>query len=265
LPESELNKRLETAVKAALAGGRYLAESLGEHHAIDFKGEVNLVTEADRRSEQMIYDIIRAAFPDDQFLAEEGTSSKGDSGVVWIVDPLDGTTNFAHGLPHFCVSIAVAMDDEPKAACIFNPNLNECFTAIEGRGAFLNQKRIRVSKTAALGDSLLATGFPYDIRRTDDDNMANFVRFYKSSQGVRRAGSAALDLAYVACGRFDGFWEHKLSAWDIAAGMLLVSEAGGRISDFDGDRAGIFKGEILASNGLLHPEMLAILKLRRQF
>ncbi len=262
MPEGDLRRRLETATKAARAGGRYLIESLTEHHAIDFKGEVNLVTEADRRSERMIFDIISSAFPDDQFLAEEGTSSEGRSGYIWIVDPLDGTTNFAHGLPHFCVSIAVAQGNELKAACIFNPNLDECFTAVAGEGAFLNQKSIGVSAIAKLSDSLLATGFPYDIRRTDDDNLANFARFYKSSQGVRRAGSAALDLAYVACGRFDGFWEHKLSAWDIAAGMLLVTEAGGRLSDFDGNRSSIHKGEIVASNGLIHQEMLEVLKLR---
>lgn len=257
--ENNIHSRLEIAMKAAKASGEYLVNSLTESHSIDFKGEVDLVTEADRHSENIIHNIVRDAFPDDNFLAEEGTSNTGLSQYIWIVDPLDGTTNYAHGLPHFCVSIAIAQGNQPVAACIFNPNLRELFSAAKGKGAYLGNKRISVSKTDKLDISLLATGFPYDIRRSDDDNLENFARFYKRTQGVRRAGSAALDLAYVACGRFDGFWEYKLSPWDIAAGILLVEEANGQITDFSGQPANIFKGEILASNGLLHESMLEIL------
>lgn len=264
----EYTKRLILAEHAARQAGKYLLEVLPEKRDINKKGTVNLVTEADRHSEKLIHKIITDAYPDDRFLAEEGTKSKfakqGASELTWVVDPLDGTTNYAHRFPIFCVSIAIVKEDIPQIGCIYNPTLNECFTAQKGKGAFLNGKPVRVSTTENLNDSLLATGFPYDIRESDDDNLDNFAMFYKKAQAVRRAGSAALDLAYLACGRFDGFWEFKLFAWDIAAGIVIVKEAGGRVSQFNGEPVDIFKGEILASNGLIHSQMQELLEKARR-
>lgn len=261
-------KRLITAEHAARQAGKYLLEVLPEKRDIDKKGTTNLVTEADRHSEKLIHEIITEHFPEDEFLAEEGTKSRSDkkngSEFTWIVDPLDGTTNYAHRFPIFCVSIAIVKEGIPNIGCIYNPILNECFTAQKGKGAFLNGKPIRISTTQKLIDSLLATGFPYDIRESDDDNLDNFAMFYKKAQAVRRAGSAALDLAYLACGRFDGFWEFKLSAWDIAAGIIIVKEAGGKVSQFNGEPVDIFKGEILASNGLIHSQMQELLEKARK-
>ncbi|OQX92026.1 MAG: hypothetical protein B6D58_05090 [candidate division Zixibacteria bacterium 4484_95] len=264
----EYIKRLITAEHAARQAGKYLIEVLPEKRDIDKKGIINLVTEVDRNSEKLIHEIITGHFPEDGFLAEEGTKSspdkKGGSEFTWIVDPLDGTTNYAHRLPIFCVSIAIVKKGIPCVGCIYNPVLDECFTAQKEKGAFLNGKPIRVSTTDKLIDSLLATGFPYDIRESDDDNLDNFAMFYKKAQAVRRAGSAALDIAYLACGRFDGFWEFKLSSWDIAAGIVIVEEAGGVVSKFNGEPVDIFKGEILASNGLIHSQMLKILEMTKK-
>jgi len=251
---------LIVAEKAARQAGRFLAERFHGSLKIEKKGQVNLVTDADRRSEDLIRKIISEEFPDHQFIAEEGTELKRDSEYKWLVDPLDGTTNYAHGLPVYCVSIALLKKSEIITACIYNPNLDECFKAEHGGGAFLNGERIAVSKTESLDDSLLATGFPYDIRESDDDNLKEFTAFYKKARAVRRAGAAALDLAYVACGRFDGFWEFKLAPWDIAAGILLVREAGGKISSWMGEKCDFFKGEVLASNGLIHERMVEVLR-----
>lgn len=251
---------LKIAKHAAREAGRLVLELRKSERTVEKKGKVDLVTDADRRSEQLIREIIESNFPDHSFIAEEGTEAEGDSEYLWLVDPLDGTTNYAHGLPIYCVSIGLLKKDKIIAGCIYNPNLDECFTAEAGKGAFLNGKPIHVSKTESLDDSLLATGFPYDIRETEDDNLKEFTAFYKKAQAVRRAGAAALDLAYVACGRFDGFWEFKLSPWDIAAGILLVEEAGGRATSYSGDRYDIYEGELVASNGLIHGEMVGILK-----
>ena len=177
-----------------------------------------------------------------------------------MVDPLDGTTNYAHGFSVYCVSIALLKNGKIILGCIYNPTLDECFSAEAGRGAFLNGLSISVSKTDNLDDSFLATGFPYDIRESDDDNLAEFSAFVKSSLAVRRAGSAALDLAYLACGRFDGFWEFKLAPWDIAAGILIIEEAGGKVTSYSGGKYDIYKGEVLASNGLIHEQMTEILR-----
>lgn len=257
----DYSKRLLIAKQAALEAGRYILKSMPEKHQIDKKGAVNLVTETDRGAEKIIHEIITAAFPEDRFIAEEGSSNAGGSGLVWYVDPLDGTTNFAHRLPHYCVSIGLVESGTPVAGCVYNPNLDECFAAARGQGAFLNDKPIYVSQIDNLTDSLLATGFPYDLRDSSEDNLVNFALFYKRCQAVRRAGAAALDLAYVACGRFDGFWEFKLQGWDIAAGIILVREAGGRVSNFSGNPVEITKGEVLASNGKIHTLMVETLKL----
>ena len=253
--------RLIIAIQAARKAGNYLLEALPNKRNITKKGVVDIVTEADRQAEKIIYEIISKTYPDDQFLAEEGTADGGDSDLTWVVDPLDGTTNYAHRFPVFCVSIALVEKGIPQVGCIYNPNLDECFTAHRGEGAFLNREPIHVSANDQLINSLLATGFPYDIRESDQDNMNNFYTFYKKgAQAVRRAGSAALDLAYTACGRFDGFWEMKLHAWDIAAGILLVEEAGGKVTNFSGGPVDLFKGEVLASNGNIHVTMQKVLE-----
>jgi myo-inositol-1(or 4)-monophosphatase len=260
----DYSPRLKTAEIAARQAGEYLLKVLPDKRQIDKKGVVNLVTEADRGSEKLIHEIISQAFPGDRFLSEEGTKTPGQSELIWLVDPLDGTTNYAHRLPHFCISIGLVESGVPVVGCIYNPSLNECFTAQKDGGAFLNCEPVHVSSTGELTDALLATGFPYDVRETDDDNLVNFAMFYKKAQAVRRAGAAALDLAHVACGRFDGFWEFKLSGWDIAAGILLVREASGMVSDFSGGQVDIFKGEVVASNGIVHEQIIRTLRKARQ-
>jgi len=251
---------VDIAVKAAKDAGSLLLDMRDSNLTIEKKGMVDLVTNADRASEKLIREVIDSNFPSHQFVAEEGTLAKSESEYKWLVDPLDGTTNYAHGFPVWCIAIGLLKGSEIIAGCIYNPNLDECFTAEKGKGAFLNGKPIHVSETAKLDDALLATGFPYDIRTSGDDNLKEFTAFYKKAQAVRRAGAAALDLAYVACGRLDGFWEFKLSPWDIAAGILLIEEAGGKASTYFGGPYDIFKGELLASNGLIHTEMSAILQ-----
>ncbi len=254
-----MNEYLAVAEKAARTAGDYLSKKFHDSLEIEKKGDINLVTDADRESERIIKKIIMSEFPYHRLLAEEGEKSVTNSEYFWLVDPLDGTTNYAHGFPVYCVSIALLKNGQIIAGCIFNPILDECFAAIKGKGAYLNGRPIKVSNEAELGESLLATGFPYDIRESDDDNIKEFTAFAKSARAVRRAGSAALDLAYVACGRFDGFWEFKLSPWDLAAGILMVSEAGGKVTSFKGGNYDIFTGETLASNGRIHSQMRNIL------
>jgi myo-inositol-1(or 4)-monophosphatase len=255
-----MNEFAVIAEKAARAAGEYLLSKFRTSFRIEKKGEIDLVTEVDRESELMIRDIILNEFPDHRFMAEEGQRATSDSKFLWIVDPLDGTTNYAHGFPVFCVSIALLENGSICAGCIFNPILDECFTAVKGKGAYINNNPIKVSSTSRLTDSLLATGFPYDIRESDDDNIREFTAFAKSARAVRRAGSAALDLAYVACGRFDGFWEFKLAPWDLAAGLIMVIEAGGAVTSYSGDDCDIYEGKAVASNGLIHDQMLGILR-----
>jgi myo-inositol-1(or 4)-monophosphatase len=254
-----MTAHLEIAEKAARTAGEYLIGRFHDSLKVEKKGEIDLVTDADRESEKIIKETILSEFPDHRLLAEEGERSDTESEYFWVVDPLDGTTNYAHGFPIYCVSIALLKKGRIVAACIFNPNLDECFTAAAGEGASLNGKSVQVSGEHQLSESLLATGFPYDIRNSDDDNIKEFEAFAKTARAVRRAGSAALDLAYVACGRFDGFWEFKLSPWDLAAGILMVMEAGGKVSSFKGREYDIFTGEALASNGRIHDQMLDIL------
>ncbi|HEY3118543.1 MAG TPA: inositol monophosphatase family protein [Chloroflexota bacterium] len=253
----EQNVALEAAIDAARAAGVLLRAHLGKVQSIRHKGEVNLVTEVDEASEAEIVARLRARFPNDQILAEEGTTGGDDPARRWLVDPLDGTTNYAHGYPVFCVSIALEMNGSPEVGVIYQPVLDELFTAVKGRGAFLNGQPIRVSATSDLVRSLLVTGFPYD-RQEARAGLALFGRFVLSAQAVRRDGSAALDLAYIAHGRFDGFWEVSLGPWDVAAGGLLVSEAGGRLSDFDGGP--VHSKQIVASNGLIHEALLATIR-----
>jgi myo-inositol-1(or 4)-monophosphatase len=255
-----MSEYLDIAIKAAREAGSLLTRMQATHFTIEKKGEVNLVTDADRGAEALIKEIILEKFPGHDFMGEEGTASTLKSRYLWVVDPLDGTTNYAHHFPVWCVSICLLEDGSPIAGCVYNPNLDECFTAERGNGAYLNSRRIEISKISTLLESLLATGFPYDIRESPNNNLIEFSTFAVRAQAIRRAGSAALDLAYVASGRFDGYWEFKLSPWDIAAGSLLVEEAGGKLTNWSGDKFDIFKGEIVASNRLIHDEMLAVLR-----
>jgi myo-inositol-1(or 4)-monophosphatase len=217
------------------------------------------VTEMDARAEAMIVGMLRRAFPDDAILAEEGGSQGGRSGRRWIIDPLDGTTNYAHGVPVYAVSIALEMGARVAVGVIFDPNHGELFTAERGRGAFVNDTRLTVSSTATLNASLLATGFPYNIRETAENNFRQYTTFSLRSQGVRRMGSAVIYLAYVAAGRLDGYWELRLGAWDAAAGSLMVEEAGGRVTDVTGRPLDLDAPSIVASNGRIHDEMLVTL------
>jgi len=234
--------------------------------ATEYKGDVDLVTEADRASEQLIREKLKAAFPTHGVYGEEGTRDQLESEYRWYVDPLDGTTNFAHGFPAFCVilglerrpaGLAPDADGEMVAGVIYDPLRNEMFTAERGKGAFLNGRAIHVSKTKTLQESLTATGFPSQKRHISPN-----VHFYQQitlrSHGIRRAGSAGLDLAYVACGRLDGFWEFNLNPWDTSAGVLLVEEAGGTVTHFDGGKFTLDSREVFATNGLIHAEMQAL-------
>lgn len=258
-----MSEYLETAVQAARDAGALLKERFGKLLVIEKKGEINLVTDADRASEDLIKKIISGKFPGHNIKAEEGTDTHHSSDYLWLVDPLDGTSNFAHGFPVYSVSIALMKISELIAACVYNPNLNECFTAERGAGAYLNGRSIRVSSANSLDNSFMATGFPYDIRESSENNLAEFAAFSISSLAIRRAGSAALDLSYIACGRFDGYWEQKLSPWDIAAGILLVEEADGQVTDYCGKPYDIYKGQIAASNRKIHREIIELLNKTR--
>jgi myo-inositol-1(or 4)-monophosphatase len=257
---------LSTAVSLAHRAGRIIRENFGKGGRVAFKGEVNPVTETDTAAERVILEGLRAAFPTHTILGEESgfeeALEQSDRETPhWVVDPLDGTNNFAHAFPHICVSLGLLVDGEVIVGVIYDPLRDETFTATRGGGASLNDDPIAVSETPELADAFLATGFPYDRRVAAFNNTAMLDHFLRRSQGVRRAGSAALDLAYVATGRFDGFWEPKLSPWDVAAGLLLVEEAGGRTSDFEGGTARLLTGEeVVANNGLIHKEMLAVLR-----
>lgn len=248
---------LEAAVEIAREAGKVLREEQERPPAIAYKGEFDLVTQADRRSESVIVSGLQKYFPEHAVAAEEGTGKETASEFRWHVDPLDGTTNFAHGYPCFCVSMALARKNELLLGVIFNPVCNELFTATRGEGAFLNGKRIRCSKINALKNSLLCTGFPNHDRQAHP-NIHYYWDFTLRSHGVRRDGSAALDLASVASGRFDSFWEFGLQPWDTAAGVIMVEESGGKITDLKGQPYQLGGTSILASNGLIHDEMVRV-------
>lgn len=251
---------MAVARDAALNAGRLLKENIHGTREITYKGDINLVTEMDMRSERAVVETLRASFPGHGIIAEEETNIQNDSGFTWIIDPLDGTTNYAHGYPCFCVSIALEHEGEVVLGVVYDPMRDELFSAQKGQGASLNGKPVRVSLVDTLITSLLATGFPYDRKVSEKNNMDYFHDLLMASQEVRRDGSAALDLCSVACGRFDGYWELKLKSWDVAAGSLIVREAGGMVSDFTGSGSGIHDEEILASNGRIHGAMLEILR-----
>ena len=241
--------------------GDYLYRTANRKKSIFYKGEVDLVTQFDHKSQNLIIKALIKEFPDFGILSEENMTRNIGAPVKWIVDPLDGTTNFAHGLPIWAISIALEVDEEIVLGVVYDPTRHELFSAIKNRGALLNDKKITVSKVKKLNQSLLVTGFPYDVRRSDDNNLDHFSNFAIRAQAVRRLGSAALDLCYTACGRFDGYWELKLSPWDQAAGSLVLKEAGGRITDFKGRKFNIYGDEVLGTNCLIHGQMMRILKL----
>ncbi|MFQ6081752.1 MAG: inositol monophosphatase family protein [Candidatus Aminicenantia bacterium] len=254
-------KYLKIAKKVVKEAGKILKENLSREMKVEYKGEVNLVTSQDKLSQEIIYQKLSSLFLEHDFLAEEELEKIKGSEFRWIIDPLDGTTNYAHRFPIFCVSIALEYRGKVILGTIYNPMLDELFWAVKGEGAFLNNKPIKVSSTQELDKSLLATGFPYDLRESEENNINHFNNFLVRTQAIRRCGSAALDLCYVACGRFDGFWELKLFPWDLAAGILIVEEAGGRISDFRDKEVNIYAKEIVASNGLIHQQMIEVLDL----
>ncbi|HUK31044.1 MAG TPA: inositol monophosphatase family protein [Candidatus Acidoferrum sp.] len=262
-----MNSYLEVAIEAAREAGGILLTELDRPVNISYKGDVDIVTQADKRSEQAIVTRLRTHFPKHAIVGEEGGAQSATSAdtsgskFTWYVDPLDGTTNFAHGFPWFCVSIGLAEGapgkEELLAGVVYQPVTQELFTAAKGEGAYRNNKRIHVSKIDKLATSLLGTGFPAH-KRAQNPNIHYYWNFTLRSHGVRRAGSAALDLASVACGRFDGFWEFGLNPWDTAAGVLLVREAGGTVTDFAGQPYQLGARELLASNTLIHAEMQAL-------
>ena len=250
-----MSKELETAVAAAKAAGEVLRNGFGQHLEVKYKGEVDLVTKADENAEGAIKEVLRESFPNYGMLAEEGGEFEGGGDVRWIVDPLDGTTNYAHGFPVFCTSIALEKDGEVILGVVHDPMTNETYTAERASGATLNGEPIAVSETDEPIRALLATGFPYD---RDDMPAALdlFGRFAMLTQSMRRLGSAALDLCYVATGRLDGYYERGIKVWDIAAGTLILREAGGKVSDYRGNELSLERGEVVASNGPLHQDMV---------
>jgi len=264
----------ELAIRAAKEAGDILRKNLGKIKRIDYKGRVSLVTDVDRKAEKKIIGIIKEKYPSYDILTEERRIEEKGSQYKWIIDPLDGTTNYVHGYPRYCVSIALERDGKVILGVVYDPVPDELFLAEKEKGATLNGRKISISKIDKLDKSLLATGFPYDRREKADEYLKLYREFMVNSQGVRRDGAAALNLCYTANGRFDGFWEEKLAPWDVAAGSLIVTEAGGKVTDFKGNRLDIYEnlpanrltaqgvwqaGEILASNGKIHRELEEIL------
>ena len=263
LSHDDLNEVLTTVEQIARQAGDVLREAYYQPRHVDHKGAVNLVTQTDRDAEALIVAALREHFPDTAILAEEGGVIDGkDNGQLWLIDPLDGTNNFAHGFPVFAVSIALREGADVLLGVVYDPLHDECFSAVRGQGATLNGEPIHVSGASDLQQGLLATGFPYDRQTADDNNSDALALFLRRAQGIRRAGAAAIDMVWVACGRLDGYWEMRLYPWDIAAGLLIVREAGGRVTDYQGnsDNAALLTGRaMVASNGLIHDEMLAVL------
>jgi myo-inositol-1(or 4)-monophosphatase len=256
---NDIVKFLGVAWDAANSAGEIVRTRWQLPKTIDYKGAIDLVTSVDRETERSIAETIQRNFPSHSILAEEETDLRGDDNEYrWIIDPLDGTTNFAHGYPQVSISVGLEQSGRLILGLVYDPLRRECFRAVKGQGATLNGSPIQISTVKELDKALLATGFPYDLREKADFYLTFFRTFLTRCQGVRRAGSAALDLCYVACGRIDGFWELKLKPWDTAAASLIVAEAGGAISDFSGNEFSIWRGETLASNGIIHKEMTEI-------
>ena len=251
---------LAAATQAVLQAGAIQRDRYGQDIEIRHKGEIDIVTEVDRACEEAIVAVIRERFPDHDIVTEETDLGRTGSRFVWFTDPLDGTTNYAHGYPFFCSSVGLTVSGEVVAGAIYDPVKDELFTAEKGAGAHLNGRRLQVSSATELLRSLLVTGFPYDVREDLAGKLRLFIRFMGEARAVRRDGAAALDLCYVACGRYDGFWEERLQPWDMMAGKLMVHEAGGRVSRFDGTPIGLAADELLATNGPLHGPMMGVLQ-----
>jgi len=251
-------------MEIALGAGSYIKKMLGKKHSISYKGEINLVTDVDRAVEAFIIKNIKKSFPMHKILAEETAESyanmKKKAEFLWIIDPIDGTTNFAHSFPFFCTSIALQYNGKTVLGIVYEPIRNELFWAQKNGGAFLNRKKIHVSPTTKLINSLLITGFSYEIKKEKNSNLKHFSNFLKISRAIRRTGAAALDMSYVACGRSDGFWEFKLKPWDTAAAELIVREAGGKVSQVDGMPYSIYNNNILATNEKIHNTMISVFK-----
>jgi myo-inositol-1(or 4)-monophosphatase len=254
----DLDQVMRVAVRAAYRAGEILRSRQGQLRSIDSKGPNDLVTDADVSSEQAIIAAIRECYPDHAILAEESGAAGGSAECRWLVDPLDGTVNYAHQVPFFAVSIAFVVGQTLQLGVVFNPLSGELFTARAAAGSMLNGQPIHVSRDKRVGESLLATGFPYERVDGFEAMARRFVRCLKEARGIRRFGSAALDLCFVACGRFAGYWEDRLQPWDTAAGSLIVREAGGTVTDFSNRPAGVEGGEVLATNGRIHAEMLTL-------
>ncbi len=256
-----MSEILDHAREVALKAGQFLKENLGSltESDIGYKGYIDLVTRIDRESEEMIVREIGSRFPEHGILAEESARKESETGLTWVIDPLDGTTNYVHSFPLFCVSIAVCRSDEPVAGVIYAPCMDELFSAESGQGAHLNGKEIHVSGGDSIGDGFFCTGFASLRNREAPDNIGNFIRVLKRAQGVRRGGSAALELAYVAAGRFEAFWELNLSPWDVAAGVAIIREAGGKLTDMRGGSDYLRGSSILASNSKVHQDLLDLL------
>ncbi|HCU25638.1 MAG TPA: inositol monophosphatase [Deltaproteobacteria bacterium] len=255
-----MSEFIESAAQACRLAGELQREGLKRARHIEYKGSINLVTDVDRASEQAIVDLLQGKYPQHDILAEEGSGRRKDSEYKWIIDPLDGTTNYAHGYLLFCISIALEYRGEIIGAAVYEPNRDEMFLAEKGSGASLNGEKIRVSQVEDLNRALLVTGFAYNVRETSNNNLNHFENFLMKAQAIRRDGVAAIDLCYVAAGRYDGFWELNLFPWDVAAGALMIQEAGGLVSDFRGGAFDVYAKEMLASNGRLHNSMIETLK-----
>lgn len=254
---------LATATEIVLRAGDIQMAGQAAGFRVDKKGTIDLVTEIDVACERMCREVLAERFPDHDILAEEfgGTAAgEGRSRYRWVFDPLDGTTNYAHGLPVYCASLGLEVDGQREVGAVYDPTRQELFTAERGEGAYLNGRRLRVSETSTLLDSLLATGFPYDMHKQSSDIVDLFGTFMGRARAVRRLGSAALDLCYVATGRFEAFWEQHLKPWDVAAGALIVEEAGGRVSGMDGSPFDAAAGHLIASNGPVHEQILAVIR-----
>ena len=252
---------LTTAIEAVVQAGNLQMAHFGRQFQIDKKGTIDLVTEVDVAVERTFRALIAGRFPDHQILAEEmGGAASVPKGACWVFDPIDGTTNFAHGLPIFCASLALEIDGVAEIAAVYDPNRKELFTAERGGGAYLNGAPLRVSPAERLVDAMLVTGFPYDVHGRVDEIVGLFGAFVGQARAVRRLGSAAIDLCYVAAGRLDGFWENDLKPWDIAGGALLVEEAGGKVTDMGGQRFSSRGGSVLAANPRLYEPMLSVIR-----
>ena len=251
---------LEFAVQLAFESGKIQKKYFQKTLSIMHKGEIDLVTNVDFECQSRILELVEKAFPDDEVISEEKTNTYEAGKNRWIVDPLDGTTNYAHGYPFFCTSIAYEVDGEIIIGVVYNPIMDELFFARKGEGSFFNGEKMGVSSVKEIKQALLATGFPYDVVTNPNNNLNHWTKFMMRAQALRRDGSAGLNLSYVAAGRFDGFWEVRLSPWDMAAGMLIVREAGGIITSLSGETFSLYEGGVLASNGLIHDQMVDVIR-----